>query len=168
MPVIQDGPYFLPILIHEAPVNEKTKAIRERFKVDEKTGYPEHYNWRAMARLGPEYRPEDLYTKLDPFDPKEEISTQVFLVGATGLGVVGLHCLTNYYTRKPMWSGIPRTTILGAVAIWISLKAHDMVLTRQGIKNAIFLDYLKKHPDRFETVKRYKHRELLFDYCPRR
>lgn len=154
-----------PILVYDAPVDEKTKKVREMFDVDEKTGYPKHYNWRGMARLGPDYRPEDPFLKFDKWDEKNGYSGTISLLGILGAGYAGIFYYINTQ-RRPWWSKpqyfIAAFGVSAPALLWI----RDKTFERQGRKDAIYVDYMRKHPERFETIHRPKLREILFEYVP--
>lgn len=166
MPLIDNGPYITSHLTYDAPINEKTKKIREMFKVDEESGYPEHYLWRGMARLGPYYKPEDTFLKFDPVHPDELVSQKVTLVALTALVVGSIHyCIATYKRRSflsRLWVPIVGTAGISALQLWLQKKT----LERQSSKNAILIDYVRKHPERFGMVHRPKFRECLSIYVP--
>lgn len=162
MPVLRESKYLTPYVVYDAPVNEKTEEIRRIFDVDPETGYPRHYNWRSLAKLGKEYRPEDAFEKLLPYREEAMYSTYI----ANGAIAVVLSALVQafyntkkarpYYSRP--WVFLGMLTWTGAVAAYNCIRTPN----RQGMENAMYIDYVKSHPDRFETKKRYKLREVLF------
>lgn len=165
MPLIQRENFVTPYLVYDAPVDEKTKKIREMFKIDE-SGYPEHYKWRDISRLGPVYNPADPFRKFDEYDPKTSISTHVamFIIGATISGAI-TSCV-NVVSGKPWWARgwVP---VLGAIGFTgVEMFIHKQALRRQALRNAITVDYVTKHPDRFPPIKRPKMREILYVYSP--
>lgn len=166
MTIIDSGPYRYHHLVYNAPINEKTKKIRELFKVDEESGYPEHYKWRSMARLGSKYNPEDPYLKFDPYKKEEYYSTKVVTVALTGFTTLLLHMFFSYNARRPIWSKsyswLASWAALGYACHWY----QEASLTKQAIKNAITMDYAKKHSERFGEIKRYKIRECLYHFHP--
>lgn len=166
MPLIQREPYLAPYLVYDAPVDEKTKKLREKFKIDEESGYPECYKWRALSRLGPVYNPADPFKKFDEYDPKRSISTHVgmFIVGAAVSGSV--MAFFNLYRRRPWWakSWVPVLAAFGFLGFQMVL--HKQALKRQALKAAITVDYVTKHPDRFPPIKRPKLREVLYMWSP--
>lgn len=167
MPLIQREPGITaPFLVYDAPVDEKTKKVREMFKIDEKTGYPEQYNWRALARLGPVYQPADPFKKFDDYDPKESISTHVTagLVASffAGFGQVYF----NLRARRPWWSRSYMPVIFVAAFVKIEMFLYQKTVERQSMRNAITIDYVEKHPDRFPPIRRPKLREVLYSYYP--
>lgn len=166
MTIVQTSAYTPSYIIYNAPVNEKTKKLREMFKVDDVTGYPEWYHWRAMSRLGQTYNPEDPFYKFNPYDPNEFVSQKVFFVFAAGTLTAGVHYLWNSYNRRPWWSKPYFFPISFAFLTYASMWVQEKTLERQGIKNAIAIDYLKKHPERFGPIYRPKYREILFPYIP--
>lgn len=168
MPIVDTGPYTAPFLLHNAPINESTKKVREMFKVDEETGYPEHYKWRKMAKLPPRYRPEEVFEYLGKYEPEREISTTIFTVFMSGMLTAIAHSINAMFMRRSVlakmhWIPI-NTALLSGVILWGKGKAH----TRQGLKNKIIIDYCKKHPERFGEVYRPKLREVLTWYVPTR
>lgn len=166
MPIISKSPYCTSHLVYDAPVDEKTKKLREEFKVDEKTGYPEHYNWRPMARLGRSYKPEDPFVKFDPYNPNEDISTKIAVATVSILTAAGIHCLTNYLSVRK-WYSRPYIFLGSSVALTGSVFwTLEVTQRRQGIRNSIVRDYTKKHPERFGETYRPKLREVLLQYYP--
>ena len=154
------------MLVHEAPIDEKTKEVRKMFDVDEKTGLPKSYNWRPLANLGSNYRPEKVYEIYAPLKPEEKISTQLGLVGSVALVSGTLHYLYSWYQARSVFSK-PWYSLAGfAVGAASVLYGYDVILNRRELKNQIYTDYMQKHPDKFETVHRPKYREVLFVYSP--
>lgn len=167
MPLIQREPGITdPYLVYDAPVDEKTMKVREMFKIDEKTGYPEQYNWRALARLGPVYQPADPYKKFDDYNPAESISTHVTagLVGAVLAGCGQLYY--NHRARRPWWAKSWMPILFIAAFVKTEMYLHQKTLERQSMRNAIAIDYVEKHPDRFPPIRRPKLREVLYGYYP--
>lgn len=165
MPLVTTGPYTTSYLVYDAPVDEKTKKLRETFKIDE-SGYPEHYKWRNMAKLGPVYNPEDPILKFTPQSPEAHYSTSVFMAFFTGMTTVGAVGLYNYFNKTPLWArvhySLPAWAGFFYIVEWFNKKTDE----RQYIKNSIIIDYTNKHPDRFGPIKRSKFRETLFEYLP--
>lgn len=166
MPIVEIAPEVTPYLVYDAPVDEKTKKIREMFKVDEKTGYPEHYNWRSVARLGNRYLPQDPFLKFDGHDSKSLISQKVTMGLLFGGAAAFTHYAFSLYLARPWWTRlyIPvfGATVMTGLGLWIQEKTYE----RQGIRNAITVDYLQKHPERFGEIHRPKVREVLFEHVP--
>lgn len=161
MPIIEQGSFITPLLQYDAPVNEKTQAIRDRFKIDE-SGYPEHYKWRGLARLGQSYTYEDAFTKLTPYDPNSNRLAKFNIIClAVGSAALAQYAITAVYTR-PFYSK-PHYPIGIALTIgYLGKKLHEAALRKQAQKNAIAIDYVKKHPERFEEPRyRPKYREIL-------
>ena len=165
MPLIEQ-PYVTPILVYDAPVNEKTKQIREKFDVDDKTGYPRHYNWRSMARLGPVYEPQDPFRKFDPYNPDEAISTKVGIVFLSAASAGFIHYVWSNIRSRPYWSNIHIFLGITAGTAGFILWMHNKTLERQNLKNHIYMDYIEKHPERFGPIHRPKLREALGEYIP--
>lgn len=157
-----------PILVYDAPIDEKTKKVREKFKVDEVTGYPEQYNWRAMARLGNKYTYEDPFLKFNPYNPEEDYSTKVTIGILSFVSCSIIHVGLALYQRRRWWSRphylAASTAGLAGGLLWY----HEESLKRQGLKNAMILDYVRQHPERFGEIHRPKLREVLFYYVPNR
>lgn len=168
MPLIQIDDTICPYLVYEAPVDEKTKEIRKMFKVDENTGYPEHYNWRPMARLGTEYELWEPFEKLGEFNPEEQISTKVTMAGLVIAASCGMHWMLNFKQGKPWYARIHRIFISSALFYAALGWTAEKTLQRQAQKNHILIDYVKKHPERFEKIRRPKYRESLFEYIATR
>lgn len=169
MPLIDTGPYTAPYLVYDAPANEATKKIRETFKVDEETGYPEYYSWRNMAKIGPRYRPEDLYKYIGHHEPERDISTKVTLISiCTIIAGLGHYMYNSWYVRRPLIAKFYWMPINTAIFSYCALKFYDMSLRRQYLKNNIYIDYMRKHPERFGEVYRPKLRECLDLYAPTR
>lgn len=154
------------ILVHEAPIDEKTKEIRKKFDVDDETGYPRHYNWRPLAKLGPYYRPEKVFEVFEPQKAEERLSTKVALAGALVVPTGFAHFLKQQYYARPIWSKPLPTLFAYVCCVGISWWLYDQKYNRQLLKNQIYADYMKKHPERFETVHRPKFRECLGQYTP--
>jgi hypothetical protein len=153
-------------LVYEAPVDEKTKEIRKMFDVDEETGYPRAYNWRPLARLGPNYRPEKVYEVIEPYKPEQKLTTNVALVASTAFIVGSVHYFYQKYHARPLWSKPLRSLAIFGVFSTALVYGFEYKLQRDQLKNQIYADYMKKHPERFETVHRPKFREVLFQYTP--
>lgn len=166
MPLVQRAPFFSSYLVYDAPLDEKTKEIRKNFDVDEETGYPKHYEWRNLARLGPSYSPADPYLKFDPYDPKTSISTHVtaalIALGSTASAMIFI----NLKNRRPWWAQSWVPLLGSAVFVALELWIHQKNLGRQSLKNAIIIDYVRQHPERFPPIKRPKMRETLSTYIP--
>ena len=161
MPVVRDNKFLTSYVIYDAPINEQTKEIRRKFDVDEKTGYQRRYNWRSLADLGPEYRPDDALKKLLPYREEAMYATYVFSA-VCALGVsFGVQCIHNAYRGRELMS--KPWVFLASLACSGGLAAFTCFYTpvRQGMINAMHIDYIQKHPDRFETKKRLKLREVL-------
>lgn len=151
-----------PTLVYEAPVDEKTKELRKAFDVDEKTGYPRHYEWRRMAKLGNSYRPEDLFETLSGYNKESGYTTKMVLGASSIILAVVFQGIARLALNRPFWSR-PQYPIAGAIASYFALDwMHEKTLERAARKNAIYLDYVKKHPDRFEATYRPKLREVLY------
>lgn len=166
MPLVQQNPLEFPILVHDAPVNEKTKEVREMFKVDEKTGYPEQYNWRGLARLGPKYNYEDPFLKFDRQTEEQLISSRVTTIGLlTGFSFAA-HWFNQTRLSKKFWSQIYLPVAGSAIFAGLYLYYQKKTLERSYVKNHILMDYARKHPERFGPVERPKVREVLFVYQP--
>jgi len=166
MVIVKESPYLAPYLIHDAPVNEKTKQVRERFKVDEATGYPEFYSWRALARLGPDYKPEDPFLKFDPYNPDEYISTKLTYVTICFVSGVGGMMYINRFIGRPLFFRFGRALVLSTLGSGMLLWGLQKSMEQQAVKNRIIVDYLRQHPERFGTIHRPKFRELLHIYRP--
>lgn len=167
MPLLRSDPSLTPYLIYDAPIDEKTKKIREQFKVDENTGYPEHYNWRNMAKLGPVYRPEDPFLKFE-YPEGAEYGTDATIFASTGLLALLAYKIRSYTLRRPIWSKPHYFLGMWGLSFGLGYWGHQKTLERQGMKNAMIVDYVRKHPERFKDIERYKIRQLLFYYTPRR
>lgn len=162
-----ETPYTTPILVYDAPVDEKTKKIREMFDVDEKTGYPRHYNWRPMARLGSEYRPQDPFRLFNKYNPDEYIATKVFIVGASILlGGIAQFVTNAIFFRRPFW--VKPYPLIGISASLAAVTIYGLEATqdRQHKKNQMYVDYMENHPERFGPIHRPKIREILGEYIP--
>lgn len=166
MPLIDTGPHTCPYIRYNAPVNEATKKIRERFKVDEETGYPEHYNWRSMAKIGPRYRPEDIFKYIGHHEPERELSTWVAYVAFSFGGSAFGHMVVNAYFGRPPIAKCHWVLINTVTLSFLSIWGRARIQKRQGLKNKIYQDYMKKHPERFGEIYRPKLREVLFAYDP--
>lgn len=157
---------FTGYLIHEAPVDEKTKKIREQFGVDEETGYQKSYHWRRLAQLPREYRPEVAFEKLSYHNEDEYISTKVFIgLTMTAFACVG-HAWVQMRTAKPLWGRLYRVPLVAIPSTYATIFFLNKTMERNAMRHAIVVDYLKKHPERFETVYRPKVREVMFFYQP--
>lgn len=168
MPLVDTGPYTAPYLRYDAPVNESTRNIREMFKVDEETGYAEHYKWRKMAKIGPKYRPEDIYNYIGQHEPERDLSTKVTLISLSAISAVLGHCGFSRYMRRPVLAKFYWMPINTAILSYALLKYHDITLRRQYLKNRVYIDYMQKHPERFGEVYRPKLRETLDLYVATR
>lgn len=166
MPFIQKFEGHTGFLAYDAPVDEKTKKLRERFNVDEESGYQEHYKWRGLARLGKSYKHEEPFLKLTPYEPESEYGQRVFghvmATLVTGAALAG----ARMYQRQTIWM---RPQFL----VGFMLLANGLVhwgwkhsMTKQAQKTAILIDYCQQHPDRFSEHKRYKMREVLLYWQP--
>lgn len=168
MTIVQNDPYLTPYVVYDAPVNEKTRKIREMFDVDEKTGYPRHYSWRPMAQLGPEYSYMDPFTKLGRYNPDEYICQKVTMY-SLGIGAnVAVHWWINYLSGKKFHARLWRLFIATGSLLGAMSWTMEKTLQRQAQKNHLMMDYISKHPERFENIKRPKMREVLFYYKPAR
>lgn len=152
--------------MHEAPLDEKTKEVRKRFNVDEETGYPKEYNWRPLAKLGPTYRPEKIYEVVKPYTREEMYSTNATLIGGMAFVCGSLHYLVQRYYGRKLWSKPWKTLAYFASSTTALYYLIDYKYRRQQLKNEVYADYMKKHPERFDTVYRPKVREVLFQYTP--
>lgn len=166
MPIIEI-PNMTPLLVYDAPLDEKTKKLREQFKIDEETGYPEHYKWRNLAKLGKSYRIQDPFLKFEYPKEQDYHRSAALAVGAIG-GCYMVIKLTSAMSRTPMWAK-PHWIIGGlaftlGLSLWIQEKSRE----RQALKNRSYIEYCEQHPERFTDIKRYKHREALTIYLPRR
>lgn len=163
MPIISRGQYIQPYLLYYAPVNEKTKQLREKFEVDEETGYPKAYNWRALARLGQEYDPWDPYLKFDDFDEKAYYAYNLHRYTIAALSSGAIHGALawwmgyKWYSRPYIFLGLTSLTV------FLSQFYQEKTLQRQNMVNAVDVDYLQSHPERFGKIYRPKMRELLFE-----
>lgn len=164
MPLIHETPDVSSYLVYNAPVNEKTKEIRKMFDVDEETGYPRHYNWRPMARLGPNYKPEDPLLKLGEYDPKEYYSTKITMAGLCAISSIGGHYIISRYMARPFWTRSYQILLYFGAMVGGLFWALDKTLERQGTKNSITIDYVRKHPERFGEIHRPKVREVLLPF----
>jgi len=161
MPILREHHYFEPYLAYDAPVNAKTEEVRRMFDMDPETGYPREYNWRCLAKLGKEYRPEDAFEKLLPYREESMYSTYLTVGVLSVLIPLGIQMFGNALAKRP-WYSRPWLSLAG-FAVTGSINAYIFYWTphKQGIENAIYIDYVKSHPERFETKKRLKHREVL-------
>lgn len=168
MPLVElGGPDFTPILVYDAPVDEKTLKIREQFKVDEETGYPEHYKWRNMAKLGLTFRPEDPFLKFEyPPEANHIRSASIIIVSALFTGIWHVYSQVN---QRRVWWSKPHV-FLGyfGVVSGLSLYGQDYFCKYQATKNGMIVDYVRQHPERFNDIRRYKAREVLGHWNPRR
>lgn len=164
MPIIETGPYTSSYLMYDAPVNEKTKEVRDMFKMDEKTGYPEKYNWRGMAKLGSSYKPSAPFLNFKSYSEEEYYSTKVFIIASMGAASAAGHWYFNYRARRPFYAK-PHVflTMLG-VSSFVGLFSLEKTLEREGIKQKMFINYTEQHPERFGEIKRPKFRECLFNF----
>lgn len=154
------------ILVHEAPLDEKTKEIRKMFDVDEASGYPKAYNWRPLARLGPEYRPEKIFEVVEPYKEEQLISTKILLVSSMAF-VTGLaHVVIQRLQARPWWAKPMKSLVAFTASSATLLVYFDYKQKRDRLKQAIYTDYMQKHPERFGTIHRPKFREVLFEYTP--
>lgn len=167
MPLLRVSENYLPYLAYDAPVNEQTKKIREMFKVDE-SGYPEHYKWRPMARLGPEYSYTDPFEKLGEYNPDHYISTKVTMIAMVTGASAAFHWFFNIYVGKKFHAKLHRFVGSTAFALFSLNYMSGKTMERQAQKNHIVVDYVNKHPERFEKIKRYKFREILYEFIPSR
>lgn len=151
-----------PMVVYDAPVNEATQKIREKFDVDPETGYPRKYNWRPLAQLGPEYRPEDVYDKLLPYRPESMYSTYVAYASISIAFALGF----NYYVTgklRTKWYVKPYGFFFMLAGTGIPLYFLAKLSPKyQGREYAMYKDYVKTYPDRFDTIKRRKLREILY------
>lgn len=168
MPLVDTGPYTFPYLRHEAPINESTRKIREMFKVDEETGYPEHYKWRNMAKIGPRYQPQDLFKYIGHHEPERDVSTQVFCIGSSIVGSILGHCLVAFMMKRSALQKIYWIPVNATAVSYLFLWLHDVALKRQNMKNQVYIDYMQKHPERFGEIYRPKIRECMWLYVPTR
>lgn len=165
MPVIEIARSVRPYVVYDAPINEKTVEIRRKFKVDE-SGYPEEYKWRGLAKLGDEYQPEDPFLKFAPCEEKELLSWKVTVIGLSAVMAFAYQAGLAKFLSRPLWSR--PWNFLGAFTVLsvTSLYVQKVALRRQAYKDAIYIDYLRLHPERFGPIKRYKFRETLFGHLP--
>lgn len=168
MPIVEIHHAAEPLLAYNAPVNEKTKQVREMFKVDEETGYPEHYKWRGMAKLGPKFSYEDPYWKFQKHNPDEDLSTKIVILSMINGLCIGVHLFIQYSFGKGLLSQIHRPILTGALCTYGYLKYYERSLERASIKQHIYMDYVRKHPERFGDIQRYKFREIMQVYVPNR
>lgn len=167
MPLVYESKWLKPYLVYDAPVDEKTKKIREEFKVDEETGYPEKYKWRNLAKLGSSYKPEDPFIKFEnkPYENYQSMATFFLIVTATSAVI---HYFISSHLRRPVWAkphhflGMIGGTC--AIAYWSQHKS----IQRQAVRTAAVIEYARQHPERFGEIKRYKCREVLSPWFPRR
>lgn len=163
MPLVSRGQWFTPYFVYHAPVNEKTKELREKFDMDEETGYPRAYNWRNLARLGQEYKPEDPYLKFDNYDEQAYIGYKVYHYGIVFVGSAASQLLSawvfghKWYARPYMFFG------MGAIGCWMAWFWREKTMLRQNQLNGIDVEYVTQHPERFGLIYRPKLREILFD-----
>lgn len=148
-------------------MNEKTKEIRKRFKIDDVTGYPEEYRWRNLAKLGQSYKYEDPFIKFASRQPERDKAQHHFLGSLFALSpwmAKGLHCLlTRRHFLSRIYIPIIATPIMPAFYLYF----HEKSVQRQAMKNGILIDYVRKHPERFGEIYRPKFREVLFEHNPR-
>lgn len=166
MPLIDTGPHSLPYLLYNAPVDEKTMALREKFKVDPKTGYPECYNWRLLSRLGYDYSPEDPFYKFGAYDPNRSMTTRIGGSAFFVAGIMTIHAVRVYYKGHHWLTRAWQVPLASIPTVYFFLWLHDKTLTRAGRKEAVIVDYVSKHPERFGPIQRAKYRELLWTYTP--
>lgn len=166
MPIAQDEPITLPYLIYDAPVNEKTLQIRKQFDVDEESGYPRFYHWRPVTRLGSVYKPEDPFYKLSQYDPEIYYSQKALFVCVASLGAFATHFMLSAVCKRPYWSQLH--VLFGQIAgfSYLGFWLQDKTIKRAAMKNAVIVDYMRKHPERFGEIKRHKLREILRIYTP--
>lgn len=163
------GPDMSPILYYDAPVDEKTMEVRKQFKVDPETGYPEHYSWRGLAKLGKTYTARDLYTKIDQFDPvKDTIYGKVH--AAVISCIVGgiFHQGVNFITRVSPWQKLFVFPLTAGSMYLGFLKWQNYSHEKSGLRNKAIIEYWEQHPDRFKPIQRHKLRETLYPWFPQR
>lgn len=163
MPLVSRGQWWAPYFVYHAPVNEKTKELREKFDMDEETGYPRAYNWRNLARLGPEYKPEDPYLKFDDYDEKSYMGYKVYHYSIILAASVSVQLFSawlyghKWYSRPYIFAG------MGTLGFLLSRFWREKTLLRQNQLNGIDVEYVTTHPERFGLIYRPKLREILFE-----
>lgn len=167
MPVIQRDPSLSSYLVYNAPLDEKTKKLREEFNIDEETGYPEQYKWRNMAKLGHTYKPEDPFIKFEN-DSGYDIGRLNFMLTTSTLLAYLCHHFKCIQESRPVWSRPIQLLVFIAMPAATIYYGHKWSSDRMAKRNGIIVDYLRKHPERFDDVQRYKFREVLHPYYPRR
>lgn len=167
MPLIYEQTWLQPYLVYEAPVDEKTKKIREEFKIDEETGYPEKYKWRNLAKLGKSYKPEDPFLKFvsKPEENYQKVVDMCLFATFTG-GLI--HYVTSYIMRRPIWAKPHHFLFITGGSLWAAFWFRQKSIERQAEKTAAIIDYARQHPERFGEIQRYKYREVLETWFPRR
>lgn len=109
----------------------------------------------------------ELFTRELRWDTRTTISklySPVFF-GAFGFGVA---VLTNYFQRKPIFSGIQRHIALVAIGVPVGLYVDQMLEKRHAKRDAMLVYYMRSHPDDFPTVDRTKYKDVLESWLPRR
>lgn len=167
MPLIYESRFVTPYLVYDAPVDEKTQKVREQFKVDPETGYPEQYNWRNQAKLGPSYKPEDPFIKFQNKPGETYQDTAEIVIGVTAVSAL-CHRVISYMFRRPWWSKPHHFLLLAGGGSYASYWAQQKSIERQAMRAAAVVDYARQHPERFGEIKRYKAREVLSYWIPRR
>lgn len=168
MVLVDTGPGHSTYIIYDAPVNEKTKKIREIFDMDEETGYPRVYNWCNLAKLGKSFKPEDPFVKFAPRDPKKDYATKVFVGGCLVALPFMCHAINCFYERRNLLNKIYRPFVAAAALPFMGKYLLDLTYDRQAKRNGILVDYIRKHPERFGETYRPKFREVLYAFTPRR
>lgn len=166
MPAHEETTYFHPYYTYEAPVNEATLKLREKLKIDPETGYPEKYNWRGLAKLGYQYEPEKPFLVFKPYTEEQLHGTKAtLLLVSSAFGVLS-QAVTNYYKARKFFAHPYIFLLSTAAAYGVGIFTISKSNKRQTYKNALFVDYMKKHPERFGTIRRYKYREVVFPHSP--
>ncbi|CAG9762379.1 unnamed protein product [Ceutorhynchus assimilis] len=88
--------------------------------------------------------------------------------GPVAFGTLGLttSVLAHWVTKRPIWSGLQIHVASTALGAYIGHYMEKRRNAKMAVRDAIFRDYIRLHPDEFPPYERKQYKDIFEKWIP--